>query len=390
MRAFFSRALSVVRSLHLPPTFVLIVYPVILSVLAYFYACRFGIGMFEILLAVCTYYVINITVGVGMHRYWSHNAFSLNRAVQFILMVLSSATLQGPILMWASNHAKHHMYTDTPRDPHSPMKFNGGIKGFLWAHIGWMLFKTPRDMDKGTMKRLGRDPMLQFQFKHYWWLAVLTNTLIPLAVGFLLRPSLCGAAAGFIFMGLGRAVQQHGTFCVNSVTHYFGERRYELGGSAGDIFWMAPFLLGENWHSFHHAFPSDYRNGVELYHFDVHKWIIWLLERFGLASDVKRTSELRIIAQRKLVLSNAFHGINKRLSDIKASVVNLGLCKSDKLQSYLHRYDSILSALSSEISKVLCSEHISKRVIREASSLLAMFEKTIRKLERAAGVCSMG
>lgn len=66
-------------------------------------------------------------------------------------------------------------------------------------------------------------------------------------------------------------------------------------------------LLGENWHNFHHAFASDYRNGHKWYQFDVHKWIIALMEKVGLATDLVVTSDVRIKSmmeevEKKLVL----------------------------------------------------------------------------------------
>lgn len=389
MKKLFSDIFSSLKSLYMPAAVVLLVYPALLILFAFLYVKQFSFGLFEAMLMVSTYYIINISVGVGLHRYWSHAAFSLNRVVQFILLILASASLQGPVLMWASDHAMHHMYTDSPKDPHSPNKFNGGIKGFLWAHIGWMLFRSPnKEMDRGTLKRLGRDPMLLFQFKHYWTLAILTNTLIPALIGFAITRSWIGALAAFIFMGLGRAIQQHGTFCVNSMTHYFGRRLYEKGGSAGDIFWMAPFLLGENWHSFHHAFPSDYRNGVELHHFDVHKWIIWLLEKVGLAWDVKRTSEVRIMTQRRMVISDAFKGASMRWSDVRAYLLKADASTKGKLAGYLSKYDDSISSLSAEIGKILNSDQLSKKLLHQASTMLEAFEKKMREVENMFGRCA--
>jgi DnaJ-class molecular chaperone len=64
-------------------------------------------------------------------------------------------------------------------------------------------------------------------------------------------------------------VQQQVTFFVNSLCHFVGTQKY-TNGTSRDIWWLALLLLGENWHNFHHAFPSDYRNGHKWHQFDVH------------------------------------------------------------------------------------------------------------------------
>jgi stearoyl-CoA desaturase (Delta-9 desaturase) len=88
--------------------FVLIIYPIILSYLVIKYYASHKIGVFEIGLLIAGYYGSNIAVGVGLHRLWSHHAFKTNKVVEFILVMMSAATLQGPVLSWASNHYKHH------------------------------------------------------------------------------------------------------------------------------------------------------------------------------------------------------------------------------------------------------------------------------------------
>jgi len=51
---------------------------------------------------------------------------------------------------------------------------------------------------------------------------------------------------------------------------------------------------GEGYHGFHHRFPSDYRNGIRWYDWDPTKWIIFILSKFQLTWDLKKTSPQRI------------------------------------------------------------------------------------------------
>ncbi|WP_216363356.1 acyl-CoA desaturase [Candidatus Sneabacter namystus] len=362
-------------------------YPVLLFFAAFFYIKSFGFGLFECLLAICSYYVINITVGIGLHRLWAHNTYTVNKVVEYILAFFASATLQGPILKWSSDHAKHHAYTDTDKDPHSPSNFGGGVRGFLWSHIGWMLVKDSvnASFDKGVLKRLGRNKIVVFQFKHYLSLAVFTNSVFPAMLGFLSDMSIKGVLAGFIFCGIGRALQQHATFCVNSALHYFGDKTYD-DSTAGDMPFMAIFLLGENWHNFHHAFPSDYRNGVKWYHFDVHKWIIWSLCKIGLARNLSRASDVRIFAKRKAIMSSYLENKLKDWKSLQDAVESWKNVASDKARKKVFEsydfYNSRLASLSFKIKNMMESQELSKKVVQEMSHLLDIFEKEFEILRR--------
>ena len=58
---------------------------------------------------------------------------------------------------------------------------------------------------------------------------------------------------------------------------------------------MALSTFGEGYHNFHHEFQSDYRNGVKAWQFDPTKWTIWGLNKLGLATDLRRVPEERIV-----------------------------------------------------------------------------------------------
>jgi stearoyl-CoA desaturase (delta-9 desaturase) len=82
----------------------------------------------------------------------------------------------------------------------------------------------------------------------------------------------------------------HATFCVNSVAHLVGRRSYDAGATARDSVLTALVTFGEGYHSFHHRFPFDYRNGIRWWQYDPSKWLIWLLARGGLVSRLRTAS----------------------------------------------------------------------------------------------------
>ncbi len=286
--------------LNIPVTIVLVAFPLLLVLLSILFGLHYGLTLTDFLIAATVYYGSNIAVGIGLHRLWSHNSYKANKWVETALMVLSSGCLQGPVLAWVSDHKFHHAYADGELDPHSPLRYKSKLKGFLWAHIGWMIFGEPttKHLDKATIQTLGRNRILTWQLRNYWSIATFMNIIPPILLGMLFywEISLHAALAGLILGGLGRALQQQMTFCVNSLCHFYGSKKY-VNDSSVDIWWLALFLLGENWHNFHHAFGRDYRNGHKWYHFDVHKWIIWSMSKIGLANNLVLTSEERINAK---------------------------------------------------------------------------------------------
>ena len=61
----------------------------------------------------------------------------------------------------------------------------------------------------------------------------------------------------------------------------------KLGFQVGADNWFVALLtLGEGYHSFHHKFPADYRNGIRWYDWDPAKWWIAALHYAGLAKGL--------------------------------------------------------------------------------------------------------
>ncbi len=347
----------------------LIIYPIILLICLFIYLKNFGLNTATFVFILLGHYITNIGIGVGLHRYWAHSAFKTNKFVEFIMMLLTAGAIQGPVIAWVSDHYKHHTFTDEENDPHSPLKFKNRFLGFMWSHIGWMLYKNfdIKKLDRIIIKRLGSNKLLTFQLKNYWKLVFFMHIVPPFLLGYVFNgQSIIGGLSGILFIGLGRVLQQHMTFCINSVCHFFGTTPY-ANITAKNVWWLAYLMLGENYHNFHHVFPNDYRNGEKWYHFDAHKWIIYFMSKVGLAWDLNVTSKERIqakINQRNSELLNQakeewinlqekcnqlISNISSRVEEIekyskaiKASISNSGNSLLNKIQSSREGLDNIM------------------------------------------------
>lgn len=371
---------------------VLLFLPIILAFSLLWYSRKYTISWKECYITISTFYILTITVGVAIHRLWAHAAFKMNKILEFLFMLLASATLQGSVIGWASDHERHHSFTDTERDPHTPLKFKNKVLGFLWSHIGWMMLSGKKEITKNTISRLGKNKILVWQFKYYWQLAVSMNTIVPSLIGYLLfDDTIQGILAGLIFMGVGRALQQQVTFLINSITHFVGEKDYS-NGSAGDIWWLFIILFGENWHNFHHTFANDYRNGHKWYHFDVHKWIIFLLSKIGFAWDLVCTPDERIRAKVKYESNNTIKDLQIRLDNfikdlskditvlaqqIKGLHISQGI-NHVKQKLVLLRVEAL--QLQQKVSDFRSSDIVSLKVLNILKSDLSFLEKKWLKL----------
>lgn len=393
--------MKIIRDINIPAFVVLVIYPLLLVALTVHYVHDYGVTKQEIWTCIIAYYVCNISVGVGLHRLWSHNAFKTNKFVELILMFTTAATFQGPVLSWASNHYRHHTFTDKEQDPHSPLKFENRFLGFFWSHIGWMLVGegSHKSIDKGTMKTLGTNPILRFQLQYYWQLACFMNFVLPPMIGYYMYGTLHGAYSTFLFIAIARALQQQATFCINSLFHFVGQPNY-TANSSKDSFWFAPFVLGENWHNFHHAFPRDYRNGHKWYHFDAHKWIIWCMSKVGLAWDLDITPEYRIEAKKKetalILAKNKLSGVSfvqEKILEISASwqkhcaeLEEFANNSQEKLSGIIAEIQNGINVLSLQIKEL--SNESSEKMIRSMTKKLRDMEDSMNALYEKVGISS--
>ena len=78
----------------------------------------------------------------------------------------------------------------------------------------------------------------------------------------------------------------HGTFCVNSLAHVYGRRRYATSDDSRNSFLIALFTLGEGWHNNHHHYQRSERQGFFWWELDVSHVILKVLSWFGVVWEL--------------------------------------------------------------------------------------------------------
>lgn len=267
-------------------------FPLLALILVPLWGFYHGFSAAQWLWALVFLYLNGLSITGGYHRLWAHNAYEAHPALKWFYALWGAGALQSSILVWASDHRRHHRHVDdNEQDPYS------AGRGLWFSHMGWMLRHYPSgDNDFSNARDLQRDPVVMFQHRHYVALTTFMNLAPPLLLGVVL-----GDVIGtFLLAGLLRlVVNHHVTFFINSLAHYWGSRPYTEENSARDNGFLAFLTYGEGYHNYHHIFQNDYRNGIRWWQWDPTKWMIGLCARLGLASNLNRVAGFRI--QRTMV-----------------------------------------------------------------------------------------
>lgn len=251
-----------------------------------------------------------LSITLGYHRLFSHISFKAKWPVRLATLVFGACAFENSALSWCSDHRRHHKHTDHDDDPYDISK------GFFWAHMGWILFKMDPVPPLDNVADLRKDKLVMWQDRWDKWIAVLVGLVLPGVIGFLVS-GWVGAMGGVLVVGALRVfLVQQCTFFINSLCHMVGGQPYSTRCTARDSALMAFVTFGEGYHNYHHEFQHDYRNGVKAFCFDPTKWSIWILDKVGLVSGLRRVSASRILLAE---MAEARRKADASLSDLKAS-----------------------------------------------------------------------
>jgi stearoyl-CoA desaturase (delta-9 desaturase) len=222
---------------------------------------------------VGTYAVRMFAITAGYHRYFSHRTFKTSRAFQFVLALLGmTAAQQGP-LWWAAHHRRHHKYSDLPEDIHSPRQ-----RGFVWSHMQWFLAKRHKQVDLERIKDFAKYPELRILDR--------IDLLFLVVLGFIVFE--VGGSTALVWGHFVSIVAAwHITFCINSLAHVLGSRRYQTEDDSRNNLTLALLTFGEGWHNNHHHYQRSARQGFYWWEIDISYYVLKALEALRIVWDVE-------------------------------------------------------------------------------------------------------
>ncbi|KAK3919214.1 Acyl-CoA Delta(11) desaturase [Frankliniella fusca] len=255
--------------------------------------------------AVFLYVIGTLGVSAGVHRLWSHKAYKARLPLRMLLTFFNTIAFQNSIWEWTRDHRVHHKFTETDADPVN------ADRGFFFAHVGWLLCKKHPDVTRigktVDLSDIEADPCVAFQKKYYGPLVFTFCFLMPTVVPALWGESLWNAY--FVAAMLRYTLSLHGTWLVNSLAHYHGDRPYDKSIAARENIIVSLGALGEGYHNYHHVFPWDYKTAeLGVYSTNLTTAFIDFMARIGQAYDLKYVNQ-EMIKTRTLRTGDGTHPV---------------------------------------------------------------------------------
>lgn len=230
-----------------------------------------------VLLGLLVAQVALLVTTLYLHRSLAHRSVRLAPGVQGACRVLIWMLVGIRPRQWVAVHRKHHAFTDTPRDPHSPL-----VLGFARVLLANAFFYRQAARDPATTARYARDLP-----EDRWDRVLFNHAVIGLGLGFGLLALLIGWQLALIAAGVHAAYYLLGGGAINAVGHRWGRRPFD--NKATNNQWLAWLVVGEGLHNNHHAASTSSRLNLAAGEVDPGWWCIRLLVRLRWAT-VRTTS----------------------------------------------------------------------------------------------------
>jgi stearoyl-CoA desaturase (delta-9 desaturase) len=210
-----------------------------------------------------------------LHRYGAHKQFTMSAGWEKFFYLLTYVTQGASFLNprgYAILHRMHHAYSDTEKDPHSPLFATNAMT---------MMLKTKHEYDDFAYKR--KDPEPRFEgavpewplvdkigqnwFMRLAWVGAYTGFYVAFAPSpwfYLLLP------AHYVMGPI------HGAI-VNWCGHKYGYTNYDNGDASRNTLWFDFVTLGELFQNNHHKFAMSPDFAARKWEIDPTYWVIRVL-----------------------------------------------------------------------------------------------------------------
>lgn len=218
------------------------------TVYAFYLVAFESVHAMWLLLTFVVYMTVQLSVSVGLHRYYTHRAFDCSKFWQYFFALVGTLSFHASPIAFVHAHNAHHKYADTDRDSHV---------------VGWQFFfirryRVPEGMNSRALIRLARDPFQVFLLEYGALLCLLLCVLL-----FIVSPTL--ALFGYV---IPVALYFFFTAVHQTVSH--------TSNGARDMQWLELIMPTCEWrHAYHHEHPTRWDWGV----FDLGSHFIRLIKK---------------------------------------------------------------------------------------------------------------
>ena len=212
-------------------------------------------------------YLLNIFyISVIYHRGLTHGAIELHpQLVKFAAVTGSWVTGLDP-KGWSCMHRMHHQYSDTPKDPHSPV-----FQGLFPLFLGQL-----RSYNRTLVGLIKREESFtsvvsDFSFDVSWlnkrkmWIL---PYLLHVGVGIFVGATFGGFWIGYAYW-LGMMSHPIQGWMVNALAHKYGYRNFNTDDNSKNNRFVALFVFGEGYQNNHHQYPRRANFAIKSFEYDL-------------------------------------------------------------------------------------------------------------------------
>ncbi|HET9958906.1 MAG TPA: acyl-CoA desaturase [Polyangiaceae bacterium] len=219
-----------------------------------------------------------------LHRYGAHSQFELSKGWERFFHLLTYLTQGSSYLNprgYAILHRMHHAYSDTQKDPHSPL-FHSNAFSMMWATkkrydaFAYYREKPEARFDGGVPEWRALDRLGQSWPMRMVWVLGYTSVYVAFAPSlwwFLLLP------AHFVMGPI------HGAI-VNWGGHKYGYRNFKSDDASRNTLVFDFVTLGELFQNNHHEFAMSPNFAARKFEVDPTYPVILLLEKLGIVRNL--------------------------------------------------------------------------------------------------------
>lgn len=208
-----------------------------------------------------------VLVEVFNHRYVTHRSYKLHRWLENTLIILSTVvTGTGSPIGWSMVHMAHHKYSDTTRDPHSPvyLKFKDAIT----------LSYTNLEDCRYVRKFFSQNRLYLTSLRYYKLLALAWFSLIFLVFG--LEVAIFGVLTPWVGVAIYSVLFARWLHTPSMLGNY---RNHDLKDLSQNSWLVQLFSFGSlGLHNNHHKKPRSTTCVEKWFEFDTASWIIRLIK----------------------------------------------------------------------------------------------------------------